>query len=273
MDGKKLGAFLRDLRTKKQYKQQEIAHQLHVTPQAISKWERGEGLPDFPLLLSLCNIYHITIDAMMEQKEEENETPYVFDAIQFGRTLKILRKSHGLSQKRMAIDFQITFQSISKWEKGISLPNYAMLERMKEYFQITYHSLFQYELLQKERRKMKMGIGIGMGFLIPLVILTTCLMHLSFHHPKPDSSMVPATSSETNTSDMTNKALVILYDGKIKFEEIQVEKGTYLTYVPMKEGYIFDYYAYDENLAKRFDAANTPIQENISLYIAWKNEK
>lgn len=270
MDGKKLGPFLHHLRSKRQYKQQEVAHQLHVTPQAISKWERGEGLPDFPILLSLCNIYHITIDAMMEQIEEENETPYCFDAIQFGKTIKVLRKSRGLSQKRMARDFDITFQSISKWEKGISLPNYAMLEKMKSYFQISYHTLFQYEPLQKERKRMKMGIG--MGFLVLFLILTTCIIHISFERLGTDSSKEPPTSDATTGEEMANKILVILYDGKVKFEEFYVEKGEYLIYTPTKEGYIFDYYAYDENLTKRFDTATTPIEENISLYIAWKDE-
>lgn len=270
MDGKKLGPFLHSLRSKRQYKQQEVARQLHVTPQAISKWERGEGLPDFPLLLSLCNLYHITIDAMMEQMEEENEIPYCFDAIQFGKTIKVLRKSRGLSQKRMARDFDITFQSISKWEKGISLPNYAMLEKMKSYFHISYHALFQYEPLKKERKLMKMGIG--MGALVLFLVLTTCFIHISFEKSGTDSSNESTTSVPTTSEDLTNEILVILYDGKDKFEELYVEKGDYLTYTPTKDGFIFDYYAYDEDLTKRFDAASTPIEENISLYIAWKNE-
>ena len=41
MDMKKIGGFLRRLRKEKGLTQRDLAEELHVSVQAVSKWERG----------------------------------------------------------------------------------------------------------------------------------------------------------------------------------------------------------------------------------------
>lgn len=48
-------------RQNKQMTQEEFALRLGVTPQAVSKWERSQGLPDIGLLEGICKI--LSIDA------------------------------------------------------------------------------------------------------------------------------------------------------------------------------------------------------------------
>lgn len=48
-------------RQNKQMTQEELASRLGVTPQAVSKWERGQGFPDITLLEGICTI--LSIDA------------------------------------------------------------------------------------------------------------------------------------------------------------------------------------------------------------------
>lgn len=55
-----------NLRKDSNYTQEELAVRLGVTPQAISKWERGMGYPDIELLVSLCHILNCSIDYLLE---------------------------------------------------------------------------------------------------------------------------------------------------------------------------------------------------------------
>lgn len=47
------------------YSQEELAAQIGVSRQAISKWERGESSPDTDNLIALAKLYGITIDELI----------------------------------------------------------------------------------------------------------------------------------------------------------------------------------------------------------------
>ena len=49
--------------------------------------------------------------------------------------IKILRKKKGYSQETLAEQLHVVRQTISKWEKGISVPDAVMLDRMAELFE------------------------------------------------------------------------------------------------------------------------------------------
>ncbi len=55
----------------------------------------------------------------------------------FGENLKILRNSKGFSQKALADELGFSFQSISKWERGESLPDIATLLDIANFFETT----------------------------------------------------------------------------------------------------------------------------------------
>lgn len=65
MDVRKIGALISELRRNKDYTQGELANLLNVSHQAVSKWERGESLPDIGLLPELASLLGITIDALL----------------------------------------------------------------------------------------------------------------------------------------------------------------------------------------------------------------
>ena len=50
--------------------------------------------------------------------------------------IKILRKKKGYSQETLAEQLHVGRQTISKWEKGISVPDAVMLDRMAELFEV-----------------------------------------------------------------------------------------------------------------------------------------
>lgn len=66
LDQKAFGEKLRNHRKSLSLSQEEVADQVGVSPQAVSKWETGECLPDCFNLASICKIYGISADLLLE---------------------------------------------------------------------------------------------------------------------------------------------------------------------------------------------------------------
>ncbi len=49
--------------------------------------------------------------------------------------IKLIRKSRGLSQEELAMKLNVVRQTISKWEKGLSVPDSEMLVSISEVFE------------------------------------------------------------------------------------------------------------------------------------------
>ena len=60
-----LSQNLKRFRMQKNLTQEELASFLYVTPQSVSKWERGETLPDVALLPALANIFETSVDLLL----------------------------------------------------------------------------------------------------------------------------------------------------------------------------------------------------------------
>lgn len=60
-----IGENIRIMRRKCGFTQDELAVMLNVTPQAVSKWENGNGTPDISQLVPLSQIFGITTDSLL----------------------------------------------------------------------------------------------------------------------------------------------------------------------------------------------------------------
>ncbi len=60
-----IGDTIRTMRRKCGFTQEELAARLSVTPQAVSKWENGGGLPDLLQIVPLAQIFGITTDSLL----------------------------------------------------------------------------------------------------------------------------------------------------------------------------------------------------------------
>lgn len=69
-----LGEKLYELRRTKNLSQENVAEQLNVTRQTISKWETNQSTPDFDKIVPLCELYGITPNELLtgEKPEEKN---------------------------------------------------------------------------------------------------------------------------------------------------------------------------------------------------------
>ena len=53
----------------KDMSQNELALRIGVSHQAISKWEIGENFPDFMSLISLAQLFEVSLDSLVYQDD------------------------------------------------------------------------------------------------------------------------------------------------------------------------------------------------------------
>ena len=71
---------IKTLRKSKDMTQDEVAEILGVSPQSVSKWERGDTYPDITLLPSIANLFNISVDSLlgMEKINDDKAKNAVF---------------------------------------------------------------------------------------------------------------------------------------------------------------------------------------------------
>lgn len=74
IDREKFGQFVTELRKEKGLTQQELADRLFVSNKAVSKWERGQSLPDIALLTPLAEILGVTVVELLKGERLTGES-------------------------------------------------------------------------------------------------------------------------------------------------------------------------------------------------------
>ena len=75
MDAKTFGDFLAQVRRTQGLTQAELAEQLHVTDKAVSRWERGIGLPDINTLEPLADALGLSLADLMHCHDPRQDSP------------------------------------------------------------------------------------------------------------------------------------------------------------------------------------------------------
>ncbi len=70
-----MGSVIRRLRTERGWTQEALAEKLHLSPQAVSRWETGLSLPDVSQIPQLARLFGVTTDTLygMDAPEEDEE--------------------------------------------------------------------------------------------------------------------------------------------------------------------------------------------------------
>ena len=64
-DHNKIGVYISYLRKSRGMTQAQLANRLSISHQAVSKWERGNGLPDISILPALANALGCSVDDIL----------------------------------------------------------------------------------------------------------------------------------------------------------------------------------------------------------------
>ena len=101
MDAKKLGHFIAEIRKEKGMTQAELASKLCVTDKAISKWERGLGLPDINSIEPLADALGISVAEVMQAKRipdnhvtQENASEMLTNAFDMVKQQRRMERKH-----------------------------------------------------------------------------------------------------------------------------------------------------------------------------------
>ena len=92
MDARTFGNYLSRMRKAQGMTQAELAEQLHVTDKAVSRWERGIGLPDINTLEPLADALGLTLADLMHCRAPEEADAAL--TVQLEDFFTMLRRQH-----------------------------------------------------------------------------------------------------------------------------------------------------------------------------------
>lgn len=70
----------------------------------------------------------------------------------FNENLKMLRKSKGFTQEELAIKVNVVRQTVSKWEKGLSVPDAEVLQKIADVLEVGVEELLGAEIKQADSK-------------------------------------------------------------------------------------------------------------------------
>lgn len=59
--------LIKETRTNSNMTQEEYGAKLGVSRQTVSSWENGRSMPDLQMLIDICNMYHISLDKLLNE--------------------------------------------------------------------------------------------------------------------------------------------------------------------------------------------------------------
>lgn len=123
MSQNNLGKILRGLREKCGYTQQQLANVLNIDRSTYSYYESGKTSPDIPSLITLANIFAVSLDELLGQ---ETEAPFVADS-QFSKRIigkkPIENNSHIYDLKKDELQLIAYFRAASAEKRLKMLEN------------------------------------------------------------------------------------------------------------------------------------------------------
>jgi len=101
-----IGEKIYQLRKNKELSQEELALQLTVSRQAISKWELGESIPDTENVVQLSRIFSVSTDYLLIDDNEDYDNNIINGSLTNAATVKDLQKA---KHKKLSVKKIITF--------------------------------------------------------------------------------------------------------------------------------------------------------------------
>ena len=85
-----IGENLAELRKEKKLTQLELADKFNYSDKAVSKWEKGDTLPDIETLYALCDFYGVTLDYLTHPGTRKEKSEYVVEDLNIKKRNNII---------------------------------------------------------------------------------------------------------------------------------------------------------------------------------------
>lgn len=151
----------------------------------------------------------------------------------FNENLKTLRKQKGLSQETLAAQLHVSRQTISKWEKGISVPDVDLLFKLADILEVSVSELLGQKLdgespgpevaeqlsqiaeqLTIKNRRARRIWKVIIGIVIALAVLTTAIFALAY----PISLTIVSPPNNGNSDESSAPDLLQEVDNTVVLE-------------------------------------------------------
>ena len=113
------------LRKEKGLTQAQLAEKLNYSDKAVSKWERGESVPDIVVLKEIADIFSVTVDFLLAEEHPKKR--------KFGESVRVRMQNHG---------FIMGMSIVLVWL--IALLVFVVGDMFREYTQLYHLLVFMY---------------------------------------------------------------------------------------------------------------------------------
>lgn len=100
MDQILIGNYLAKKRKEKNMTQSTLAERLSVSNKTISKWETGKCMPDYSIIVPLCQELDITIAELLDGEDKADKSVRVYDNTQ---VLDLIKRTQALEAHQTAL--------------------------------------------------------------------------------------------------------------------------------------------------------------------------
>ena len=88
-----IGNNIKKIRKQLGLTQEELAMHVGVTPQAVSRWENGTGMPDISLVVPLAKTLRVSTDSLFGINEENMTVKSILILRETSKKLKQMQKA------------------------------------------------------------------------------------------------------------------------------------------------------------------------------------
>jgi transcriptional regulator with XRE-family HTH domain len=154
----------------------------------------------------------------------------------FGHKIKLLRNQNKMTQDDLASKLNVTRQAVSNWERGITIPDINMIEKISNIFSTSIDGIISGEIQKIEKQYDRRGTIFLYIFSIALVVLNIIVSGYIYKEIKlftifPVSTILFIETivffTFNNAIKNNDFSIIAGYDSKAKYNTIALKKVLY----------------------------------------------
>ena len=153
--------------------------------------------------------------------------------IRLGEKIRSLRKQNNLSQEVLAQFLGVSFQAVSKWENGTTMPDVTMIPAIASFFNVSTDELFDFNRVEQEKKIQQLCWDAAQYRMADPKLAETMLRDALKQYPGNDvilnNLLYTMRSPERNNEVVTlcKSILEVTRDDEVKYDVLRILAETY----------------------------------------------